>query len=226
MFISFFRTIILYIIVMIVMRLMGKRQIGQLQPFELVVTIMLAELAAIPMQNTDIPLLTGIIPIITLMGIQIVLATISLKSQWAREFISGRPSVVVNNGKIVESELQKLRYNITDLMEQIRQEGYFNLSEIQFAILETGGQLTVIPKKEQSPTTLKDMGLKPMDENRLPITLITDGFIHRHNLNSHQLTEKWLKERLKEYNISNFNDVLYCTQDTEGNLFVQRKEGV
>jgi uncharacterized membrane protein YcaP (DUF421 family) len=212
-------------VVMVVMRLMGKRQIGQLQPFELVVTIMLAELAAIPMQDTDVPLLSGIIPIITLLGIQITLATFSLKSQRAREFISGKPSVLIDNGKIVESELEKHRYNITDLMEQVRQDGFFNLSDIQFAVLETGGQLTVIPKKESSPTTIKDFSKEPGSENMLPVTLITDGYIHENNLKKNNLTINWLLEILRKNNISSPKDVLYCTLNTEGQIFIQKKEG-
>ena len=155
MFIVMFRTIILYIIVVIAMRLMGKRQIGELQPFELVITIMISELASLPMQDVRIPLIHGIIPIITLLVLEIIISLLELKSEAARAIFCGRPSILIKSGIIDVKELKCQRFNVTDLLEELRLQGYYNLEEIRYAILETNGQLSVITKNETSSVTKK-----------------------------------------------------------------------
>jgi len=154
--ITFLRTIILYVLVVVGLRVMGKRQIGELQPSELVIAIMLAELASIPMQATGIPLLSGIIPILTLITLEILLSFISLKSKKFRELVSGKPSILVHDGAINKQEMQKLRFNNDDLMEELRLGGCPNVQDIQYAILETNGQLSIMLKKDNQPLTLKD----------------------------------------------------------------------
>jgi len=154
--ISFLRTIILYALVVIGLRVMGKRQIGELQPSELVIAIMLAELASIPMQATGIPLISGIIPILTLITLEVFLSFISLKSKKFREIVSGKPSILVHNGTINKQEMEKLRFNNDDLMEELRLGGSPNVQDIQYAILETNGQLSIMLKKDNQPLTLKD----------------------------------------------------------------------
>ena len=141
MLVVFARTLILYVLVVIVMRIMGKRQIGQLQPFELVIAIMISELASVPMQNTGIPLINGIIPILTLLVAQITMSFISLKSTKARGVICGKPSILIENGRINEKELRKEMYTINDLLEQLRIKNFQNIADVEFAILETNGQL-------------------------------------------------------------------------------------
>ncbi|MDI3477980.1 MAG: hypothetical protein PWQ59_1505, partial [Thermoanaerobacterium sp.] len=153
MLIIFFRTLILYFLVVVVMRIMGKQQIGQLQPYELVVAIMIADLVAVPMQNKGIPLLTGIIPIFTLLISQLFLSYISMKSLRGREMICGKPTVLIDKGKILTKELQKERYNINDLLEELRVMGYPNIADVEYAILETNGCLSVIPKVDKRPVT-------------------------------------------------------------------------
>ncbi len=222
MLISIVRTIIIYGLVVIVMRLMGKRQIGQLQPFEFVVTIMISELASIPMQDTDIPLLRGITPIIVLLTAQVVISYVSLKYQSFRGLVCGNPSIVIRDGKIQEKELWRLGYSLNDLLEQLRVKNHPNLNEIEFAFLETNGEISVIPKAENTPPTVKDMNIKP-PKPKLPVTLVLDGVTQNQNLKSMNLTEEWLLDQLKTFNIIKPKDALIAFLDTNGNFFAQTK---
>ncbi len=216
------RTLILYSMVVIIMRVMGKREIGQLQPFELVIAIMISELAAIPMQNTGIPLINGIAPILTLLMAQVVLSYISLKSNRARAIICGTPSVLIENGKIKENELKKLRYNLNDLLEQLRAKNVPNISDVEFAILETSGQLSVMPKSQKRPVIPEDMNL-PTKYEGLPYPLIIDGEILHKNLQKLNLDVAWLNQELSNFNITDAKHVLFASLDTQGNLFYQKK---
>ena len=155
--ISFLRTLILYFAVVVGMRIMGKRQIGEMQPSELVVSIMISDLASIPMQETGIPLFSGIIPMFTLIIMEVILSQLYLKNKKFRRLMTGKPSVIVHNGKVIESEMKKLRFNTDDLNEQLRMQGYSEIKDINFAILETNGQLSIIPKAKSKPPTLKDV---------------------------------------------------------------------
>lgn len=217
------RTLILYGVVVIVMRLMGKRQIGELQPFELVVAIMISELAAIPMQDTGIPLLYGIIPILTILMAQIILSFISLKSVKAREIICGQPCILIENGKINEKNLKNEMYTINDLLEQLRIKNFPNISDVEFAIMETNGQLSIIPKSSKRPVISEDLNVATKYEG-LPLELIIDGNILTKNLNKINLDEIWLKNELEKFNISNIKNVLFACIDTSGNLYYQEKE--
>jgi len=154
---SFLRTLFLYIIVVTGMRIMGKRQIGEMQPSELVVAIMISDLATIPMQDVAIPLFSGVIPILTLIVMEILLSWISLKNKKFRRLMTGKPNVIIHNGKILKEEMKNLRFNTDDLNEQLRIQGYTGISDINFAILETNGQLSVIPKPKNKPATAEDV---------------------------------------------------------------------
>lgn len=222
MLIVIIRTLILFVFVATAMRIMGKREIGQLQPYELVIAIMLSELAAIPMENTGIPLLNGITPILTLLMAQVVLSYISLKSSRARAVICGTPSVLIENGKIKEKELARLRYNINDLLEQLRVKNVPNISDVEFAILETSGQLSVIPKSQKRPIVPEDMNL-PTKYEGLPYTLIVDGEIMYKNLAKLNLDVAWLKQQLNSFGIADPKQVLFASLDTHGNLYYQKK---
>jgi uncharacterized membrane protein YcaP (DUF421 family) len=222
MVIGIIRTLILFAVVVIGLRLMGKRQIGQLQPYELVIIIMLSALAAIPMEDTGIPLLSSLVPIFVLLVMQVVLSYISLKSERARGIICGTPSVLIENGKLVEKELARVRYNINDLLEQLRAKNMPNIADVEFAILETNGELSVIPKSQKRPVVPADMNL-PTGYEGLPVTLIIDGSVIGKNLSGINLSEEWLKAELQKFNIKNFKDVLFASLDTEGKLFFQVK---
>lgn len=224
MLVVFMRTLILYAIVVVIMRIMGKRQIGQLQPFELVVAIMISELAAVPMQNTGIPLINGIIPILTLLIAQIALSFISLKSTKARALICGKPSILVENGKIDEAQLRSEMYTLNDLLEQLRSKNIASISDVEFAILETNGQLSVLPKSQKRPVNPEDLQL-PTKYEGLPLDLVVDGEINYKNLEKAGLDEGWLASELGKFGISNLRDALFASLDTSGNLYFQKKSG-
>ncbi len=222
MLLGIFRTIVLFIVVVIGLRLMGKKQIGQLQPYELVIVIMLSALAAIPMEDTGIPLFSGLFPIITLLLAEVALSYISLKSERARGIICGTPSVLIENGKIVEQELSRIRYNINDLLEQLRAKNMPNIADVEFAILETSGQLSVIPKSQKRPLVPADLKVETSYEG-LPTTLVIDGHVLRQNLQKMNLSIGWLKSELKKFGVEHFKEVLFASLDSNGKLFYQLK---
>ncbi len=216
------RTIILYLLVVLIIRIMGKHQIGQLQPFELVITIMISELAAVPMQDTDIPLLHGVIPILTLLFIQISLSILSLKSEKARKIICGGPSILIEKGKINQDELTRLRYNITDLLEQLRLKNMPNIADVEYAILETSGKLSIIPKSLKRPVNPEDLDLDIPYEG-LPITLIVDGVLKETNLSRLNLTQEWLRYELNKNGLQDWKQVFLASIDSSGRLYLQPK---
>ncbi len=217
------RTVIFYVTVLIVIRLLGKREVGQLSSFDLVVAIMIAELAAIPMDKIEIPIYVGILPLLTLALLEVLLAKLSLKSKVARSVINGVPSVLIENGKILEGELKKLRYNINDLLRQLREKDVFNISDVEFAILETSGKISVVLKPQSRPVIPKDLNLRPGYEG-LSHPLIIDGNVSTENLKKIKSDARWLNEELKKYNVNDFKEVLLATIDSEGNLYVSKKE--
>ncbi len=225
MLVIFFRALLLYIIVVVVMRIMGKRQIGELQPYELVVTIMIAELAAVPLESTDVPLLNGIIPILTLLAAQITFSYINLRNEKIRGMVCGRPSVLIEGGKIVEHEFRKQIYNLNDLLEQLRAKNYPNIADVEFAILETNGQLSVIPKSQKRPLTPGDMDVSTKYEG-LPVNLVIDGKILDNNLKKIGLNREWLYSEFKKLGISGANELLFANINTSGEIFFQRKEKI
>jgi len=225
MFIVLIRAIILYFTVVFIMRVMGKRQIGQLQPFELVIALMVSELAAMPMQNTGIPLVHGIIPIITLLVLQVLISTLQLKSETARIIFCGKPSILIEKGKININELKNNRLNINDLLEELRLKEYFNIGDIEYAILETGGQISIIPKSDIQPATRKDLKILPIQDT-LPVALILDGKINNKNLEVINKDKSWLNKQLKKNNILAADEVFLASLDSKGNLSYQlKKEG-
>jgi len=216
------RTLILYTLVIVAIRLMGKREIGQLQPFELVVIIMISELAAIPSENVGIPLLSGIIPILVLLLTSLTLAWVSLKSEQARAIICGTPSILIERGKILEQELKRNRYNLTDLLEELRIKNVPNISDVEFAVLETNGQLSVFPKSQKRPTIPEDFHITTQFEG-LPLTIIMDGKLNSKNLQQGNKDVTWLKEELQKQTIEQIEDVFLASLDSSGTLFVQAK---
>ncbi len=220
MFIVLLRTIILFIVVVVSLRIMGKRQIGQLQPYELVVAIMISELASLPMQDTRIPLIHGVIPIVTLLVIQIFISLIELKSSKAHSLIDGKPCIVINKGKLVISELKNQVFTVNDLLEELRINGYFNIEDIEYAILETNGQLSIVPKGDTEPVIKKDLNIKSSPKS-IPLTLINEGRIIKENLKLLSKNENWLKSELKKQKIKSEKDVFLALMSTEGKLYIQ-----
>lgn len=176
--ISLIRSAFLYLLVVALYRLMGKRQIGELQPSELVLAIMISDIASVPMQSISTPLVSGVVPIIVVMSIEVILSFISQKSQKLRRVITGTPSLIISEGKMVVSEMERLRFNIDDLFEQLRNNGQFDISQIAFAVLETNGNISIMPKELYRPATAEDVGLAPQKAT-FPSNIIKDGEVDK-----------------------------------------------
>ena len=222
MLITFFRSIILYIIVLVVMRLMGKREIGQLQPFELAISIMIADLATIPMTEIGIPIFNGIIPILGLLFIHLIISIANLKSTKAREIICGKPRILIYRGKIDEKALKKERFTINELQEKLRGNGVVNLGDVEYAILETSGDVTVIQKPDKRTTIPADFNIMPEYEG-IPYDLIIDGKIMEKNLKAIGKNYVWLDKQVKKFGIKP-EEALIVTIDGKGQIFCQKKE--
>lgn len=222
MLLTFFRTIILYILVLIVMRFMGKREIGQLQPFELAISIMIADLATIPMAESGIPITSGIIPILGLLVMHLTISLINLKSIRAREIICGKPSILIYRGRIQEDKLIKERFTINELEERLRDQNIFNIGDVEYAILETSGQVTVIQKPNKRNTIPEDFNIMPEYEG-IAYDLVVDGKIMKENLQKLGKNNTWLINQLKPYKIKP-EQALIVTLDGKGNFFCQEKQ--
>ena len=222
MLVTFFRAILLYIIVLIVMRLMGKREIGQLQPFELAISIMIADLASIPMTDTGVPISNGIIPILGLLVMHLVISVVNLKSIKAREIICGKPRILVYRGRIDEKALKKERFTINELEERLRGNNVVNLGDVEYAILETSGNITVIQKPEKRNTIPEDFNIVP-DYEGISYDLVVDGKIMDENLKKLGKNYQWLKKQVEKFNIMP-EEALVVTIDGKGQIFCQEKE--
>ena len=223
MLVVFVRALVLYLVVVVSMRIMGKRQIGQLQPFELAIAIMISDLAAVPMQNTGIPLVNGIIPILTLLIAQLLMSLLSLKSIRARALICGKPTILIEKGKIKEEELRKELYTLNDLLEQLRIKNFPNIADVEYAILETNGQLSVIPKSQKRPLTPQDMDIKT-DYEGITFDAIIDGHILENNLKIAGKNVQWLLKEIHKQQYAKPQDIFFACIDSSGNLICQPHE--
>ena len=223
MLIVFIRTIILYILVLAVMRFMGKREIGQLQPFELVISIMIADLASIPMSDVGVPIFNGIVPILSLLIMHLLISLANLKSINFRGVICGKPSILIYRGKIDEQKLKKERYTINELQERLRGKDVFNIGDVEYAILETSGEINVILKPEKRNPTLEDMNIKS-EYDGISYDLVIDGVIQRENLSKINKDYKWLESQVSKFGFEP-EQALVVTIDASGKIFCQKKEG-
>ena len=222
MLITFFRSIVLYIIVLIVMRLMGKREISQMQPFELAISIMIADLASIPMTEIGIPIFNGIVPILGLLVMHLLISVINIKSVNLRKFICGKPSILIYRGKIDEKVLKKERFTLNELQERLRGSNIVNLGDVEYAILETNGQVTVIQKPDKRTTTPKDFDIMPEYEG-IPYDLVVDGKVMYKNLKNIGRDYNWLKKEVNKFNMEP-EEALIVTFDGGNQIFCQKKE--
>ena len=222
MLITFIRAIILYIVVLVVMRLMGKREIGQLQPFELAISIMIADLASVPMSELGIPLTNGIVPILALLVIYMIISILNMKSVNFRKIMSGKPAILIYRGRIDEKVLRKESITINELQERLRVDNIFNLGDVEYAILETNGELTVIQKPEKRALTPQDLNISP-DYEGIPYDLVVEGKVMYENLKTIGKDEIWLEKELKKFD-ANTKNTLVATIDGKGNFFCQKKE--
>ena len=219
---TFIRVVILYILVLIIMRLMGKREIGQLQPFELAIAIMIADLASVPMADIGIPLSSGIVPILALLVMHLLISIINLKSINMRKIICGKPRILIYRGKIDEKALKKERFTINELQERLRNNNIVNIGDVEYAILETSGQITVIQKPEKRNTIPKDFNIQP-DYEGIPYDLVIDGKIMEKNLKSIGKDYNWLKKEVKKFGYTP-EEALLVTYDGNQQMFCQKKE--
>ena len=221
--IVFFRTIILYFVIILAVRIMGKRQIGELQSSELVVTILISELAAIPMKESERPFLFGLIPIITLVCFELIFSYIGMSSTKVRRIIVGSPSIIIKNGVISQKEMRRQRYSIDDLLEDVRFAGCKSLDEVEFAVLEANGKLSVFPRSELSPVCPQLLDL-PAEEKEIPHVLISDGRIIDKRLESLQKSEKWLYQTLKDSGYHSVQEIFLMYTDHQDNMYIIPKE--
>ena len=219
---GFFRTTILFFVTAIVLRLMGKRQLAELQPYEVVITLMISDLATLPMSDVEIPLLGGVVAILTLLFLHSLLSALSYASVRMRALICGRPSVLVRDGRICEKELSRLCFDLSDLMEGIRSAGLIGLHETGCVVLETNGTLSVFPSSDSAPVTRGDQEL-PGVYDGIPLTLILDGKIQQRPLLLSGKDTGWLMRILSGQGIVRAQDVLIAALDTQGNLLLQEK---
>ncbi len=221
MLIIFIRTIILYIIVLLVMRFMGKREIGQLQPFELAISIMIADLAATPMSDIGIPIFNGIIPILSLLIMHLIISFVNLKSIRFRQAICGKPSILIYRGKIDEDVMKQERYTINELQERLRSKNVFNIGDVEYAILETSGEINVILKPEKRPPTLEDLNVNAKYHG-IAYDLVIDGVIQYDNLVKLNKDYEWLCKQVMEFGFRP-EQALVVTFDASGNIYCQEK---
>ena len=221
---AFFRTLILYFILMLGLRLMGKRQIGELEPSELVLTLIISDLAAVPMQDFGIPLVNGLFPIITLLCVSMLLSFFSLKSIRFRALVCGRPTVIIRDGKVLQQNMARNRFTVDELLEQLRSQGYSDISAVKYAVLETSGQVSVLPYTKDSPATPKVLGLDVQDDVTLPVLLINDGHVMSENLSASGYDGAWLDKQLKQRRLTSPRQVFFMTVDEVGGLTCVAKE--
>ena len=222
MILSYFRTLFLYLVLIFAVRLMGKRQIGEMEPAEFVVTMLVANLAAIPMQDGAIPLYSGLVPILTVLGMELVLSGLILRSVRLRRLLCGKPVILIDNGKILQENLKNARINLDELTGQLRAKDVLDIRTVQFAILETSGDLSVFPYPKEKPASAKDAGVQATGQH-LPVTVVEDGYLSRENLERAKKDEKWLEKGLSQHNCG-IQDTFLLTVDESGQVVWLGKE--
>ena len=222
MFDSFFRTVVLYLLLIAVVRLLGKRQIGQMEPSEFVVTMLVANLASIPMEETESSLLQGVVPIVTVLALELLLAYLSLHSIRLRKLLCGKPVILIENGKLLRGNLRRNRITLDELSGHLREKDVLDIAAVQFAILETNGNLSVFPYPSEKPASARDAKIRPRKQY-LPVTVVSDGQLIRENLQKARKTETWLQNVLRERNAT-LADTHLLTVDAGDTVRFYRKE--
>lgn len=216
------KTIGVYVFVLFSLRVMGKREIGKLSVFDLVVSFMIAEVAAVSLDLEE-PLWRGGLIITLLVSLQILVAFFSLKSHRLRELIEGRPTVLIKNGQIDDAEMRRTRYSMSDLLTQLREKNIAHVGDVEFAILETTGKLSVFPKEQNLPVTKEDLGL-PVTPFQMPAALIVDGKVMAHNLESLKKDRQWLEQEIRYYGYDSIEQIFFCSVDYKGRMYFDLKE--
>jgi len=223
MLITYIRTLVIYLLLLAVVRLMGKRELGQMEPSEFVVSMLVADLAAVPMQNNAIPLQAGLVPIVTVLGAELVLSTLALHSIRLRRLLCGKPVILIENGKPLAENLRRTRITLDELTGQLREKDVLDLRTVQYAILETNGNLSVFPYPETRPAAAADAGIQPRAQH-LPITVVSDGRLLRENLQKSGKTEAWLQKTLKKEKATVKSTWLLTVDGSDRIVFYRREE--
>ena len=218
------RSIILYILILFLIRIMGKRQIGEMQPFELVITLIIADLATIPMAETALPLIQGVIPLLALGCIHYLICLLSRKSVTFRRLFSGKPVILLDSNGIIYDNLKKVNMNFNDLLEGLHSAGYFNLEELLYVILQTNGTMTVVNRAPFAPLTANDLKIEK-DNATLPMIIVAKGKIMNENMQLAKIDEKFLLDNVKSVGIKSLKEILILTLSNEGKIYVQGKKG-
>ena len=214
MILSYIRTIILYLVLIAVIRLMGKRQIGEMEPSEFVVTMLVANLAAIPMQDGGIPLFSGLVPILTVLAVELVLSWLTLRSVMLRRFFCGKPVILIDNGVLIQENLRRTRVTLDELTGHLREKDVLDIATVQYAILETNGNLTVFPFAKYKPATAKDADIQAANQ-LLPVTIIEDGYLSRENLRRAKKDEAWVEKVLRQHCASRESTLLLTVDPSD-----------
>ena len=223
---AFFRTVLLYGLLIVGLRLTGKRQIGQLEPIEFVLMMLLSDLASVPMQDFGLPLLQGVIPIATLLALSTLLSGISMLSVRFRSLVCGEPTLIIREGVLQQAAMKRSRLTLDEVLEELRVQGVSSLDEVKYAVLETSGQLSVLLRADVQPATPRQMGLKVEDDMFLPVIIIDNGRLMGKNMEKMGLDEKWLQKQLKAHKAHRIQDVFLMTVDRSGTVVLARKEAV
>lgn len=222
MILAYCRTIILYIVLIAVIRFMGKRQIGQLEPSEFVVTMLVADLASIPMQDGSIPLLSGLIPILTVLGLELILSTLSMRCLWVRKLLCGKPVILIENGNILQKNLRRNRVTLDELTGHLREKDVLDIRSVQYAILETNGNLSVFPYPKEKPASARDAGIQARKQY-LPVTIVSDGKLLADNLALANKDGAWVQKILRAQACT-LEDTWLLTVDGSDRVVFYRRE--
>ena len=220
--IIFIRTVIIYIVVLFIITIMGKSELSKMSPFQMVIIFMIAELASIPIESPDVSMINGVTAIFTLLFLQVLISFLSIKSERFKRFVSGKPSILIEKGKINEKELKSLRITINDLMEQLRLANSPSISDVDYAVMETNGDLSVIPKQHKKPVTTGDMHL-PVTDTLIPLILISAGYLYMSNIKAAGFDENQLRSQLLSVGITDYKDVLVAFSDENRKIHIYKK---
>jgi len=221
--ISAMRTVIIFSVLMLFMRLMGKRQLGELEPSELVVAVLLSDIASNPIQDSGIPLVQGLVPVTVLFCCEVLISGLTMKSVQFRKFFCGKPCILIEHGKIVQGEMRKNRFTVDELYVELRKNGIYDISIVKYAVLETDGKLSLLIYSAESPVTPKQMGILT-DDQEYPIILINDGKVLTRNLQILGHDDDWLREKIAEHGAGRTEDVYLMTADRNGQVYYAAME--
>lgn len=216
------RSVVLYLCIMLFMRLMGKRQLGELQPAELVISVLISNIVSLPVEDPNVPLLMGIIPVAMLVGLELIVSILSLRFRSIRTLMGGNPVVIIHNGVIDQGALKTLRFSIDDLMESLRSQGVFDLSQIQYAIVETNGTVSILPYEKDSPATPTQLKLT-LAPREVPVVVISDGMVLEDGLRGASMSRKQLNRILEKEQVS-VRDVFLFSVDKSHRYTLIQKE--